>query len=55
MENIGVEPDMDVTNLPERVAQGYDDQLIQAIDYLTKKIKEEPRILPPRPGPPTPR
>ena len=55
MENIGVEPDMDVTNLPERVAQGYDDQLIQAIDYLTKKIKEEPRILPPRPAPPTPR
>ncbi len=55
MENIGVEPDVEIANLPERVVQGYDDQLIQAVDYLTKKIKEDPRTLPPRPAPPTPR
>ena len=55
MENIGVVPDIEVDNPPERRVAGYDDQLIQAIDYLQKKIKEEPRILPPRPAPPTPR
>ncbi|MCX6826021.1 MAG: PDZ domain-containing protein [candidate division Zixibacteria bacterium] len=55
MENIGVEPDIVVDNLPGRLAKKYDDQLDQAIKYLMGKIKEEPRILPPRPAPPTPR
>jgi tricorn protease len=55
MENVGVQPDIEVENLPERRVQGYDDQLMQAIEYLQKKIKEEPRVLPPRPAPPTPR
>jgi tricorn protease len=55
VENIGVEPDIVIDNLPGRLARGYDDQLDEAIKYLLKKIKEEPRILPPRPAPPTPR
>ncbi|MEW6013820.1 MAG: PDZ domain-containing protein [Candidatus Zixiibacteriota bacterium] len=55
MENVGVVPDMEVENLPERLVAGYDDQLLQALEYLNKKIKEEPHILPPRPAPPTPR
>jgi tricorn protease len=55
MENIGVQPDMEVDNSPGRLIQGHDDQLDKAIEYLQKKIKEEPRKLPPRPAPPTPR
>lgn len=55
MENVGVQPDMEVDNLPGRLIQGHDDQLDRAIEYLQKKIKEEPRKLPPRPAPPTPR
>ncbi len=55
MENHGVEPDIEVENLPGRLVRGYDDQLDQAIDYLLAKLKEEPKTLPPQPDPPTPR
>lgn len=55
MENVGVIPDMEVDNLPHRLAQGYDDQLDAAIDYVTGKLESEPRTLPPMPGPPQPR
>jgi len=55
MENVGVVPDIEVDNLPDRLAQGYDDQLDKAIEYLLDKIKTEPRTLPGRPQPPNPR
>jgi len=52
MENVGVEPDIEVDNLPERAALGYDDQLDRAIEYISKKIEEDPKTLPPLPSPP---
>ncbi len=52
IEGVGVVPDIEVDNPPDRRARGYDDQLIQAVSYLMKKIKEEPVVLPPYPGPP---
>lgn len=55
VENIGVVPDIEVDNLPDRLANGYDDQLSQAVSYLLKKIKEDPKTLPPFPGPPAKR
>jgi tricorn protease len=55
MENEGVIPDMPVANTPDRTAKGFDDQLDQAIAYITKKLQENPMTLPPPPGPPTPR
>jgi tricorn protease len=55
MENVGVVPDMPVDNPPEHTAKGIDDQLDSAIAYISKKLKEDPKTLPPPPGPPTPR
>jgi tricorn protease len=55
MENEGVKPDIEVDNLPEREALGYDDQLDRAIEYLTNKLKEDPKTLPSLPPPPKPR
>ena len=52
MENVGVIPDIEIDNTPDRLAKGYDDQLSEAVKYLMKKIKEEPKTLPPYPGPP---
>ncbi|MCK4681710.1 hypothetical protein KAT59_01625, partial [Candidatus Bipolaricaulota bacterium] len=54
MENVGVEPDIEVDNLPDRLARGYDDQLQAAIDYVMDKIRSEgrPTPLPTLPGPP---
>jgi len=49
IENHGVEPDIEVDNRPDLVVQGKDPQLEAAINYLMKKIKEEPRVLPKRP------
>jgi len=55
MENEGVTPDIVVENSPPRLAAGYDDQLDAAIDYITQKLKEDPKKLPPKPGPPAER
>jgi tricorn protease len=55
MENHGVDPDIVVDNTPERAAKGFDDQLDKAIEYIAKKIKEQPIVLPPYPGPPAKR
>jgi len=55
MENIGVVPDVEIDNSPERMAQGYDDQLIKAVEYIMKKLDEDPKTLPTLKGPPTPR
>ncbi len=55
MENQGVEPDIVIENLPGRMAQGYDDQLDAAIEHVMRKLEEDPKTLPPRPGPPAER
>jgi len=55
VENVGVEPDIEVDNPPSRTAQGCDDQLDRAIEYVMDKLQKDPKTLPPVPGPPTPR
>lgn len=55
MENQGVEPDIVIENLPGRMAKGYDDQLDAAIEYVMRKLEEDPKTLSPRPGPPAER
>ncbi len=52
IEGHGVEPDFHVENLPQDEIKGRDAQLEFAVKYLLKKIKEEPRRLPPRPKDP---
>lgn len=55
IENHGVDPDIEVDNPLDREARGYDDQLIDAVKYIQKKLQEEPVALPPYPGPPAKR
>jgi tricorn protease len=52
MENVGVVPDIEIDNTPDRLARGYDDQLDAAIEYIMKKIDADPKTLPPLPPPP---
>ncbi len=52
MENEGVTPDIEVVNRPEREAAGYDDQLMQALEYIQNKLQIDPKTLPAYPGPP---
>ncbi len=52
MENEGVEPDIEVDNLPHRVIAGHDDQLLKAIEVLEEKLAEHNPEIPPRPEPP---
>ena len=49
IENEGVTPDIIVDNKVEEMARGYDAQLMTGINYLLKKIKEEPRPWPHHP------
>jgi tricorn protease len=49
VENHGVDPDIEVDNLPNMVIQGHDPQLEKAIEVILEKIEEEPRKLPERP------
>lgn len=46
IENQGVTPDIIVDNRPGEMARGYDAQLMTGIEYLLKKIREEPRPWP---------
>ena len=55
IENEGVTPDITVDLDPAEMAKGYDAQLMKAVDYLMKKIAEEPRPAPARPPFPTTR
>ncbi len=55
IENEGVTPDVEVDLDPAEMARGHDAQLMRAVDYLMKKIAEEPREPPPRPPFPTTR
>jgi tricorn protease len=49
IEGHGVDPDMVVDNLPHATFQGEDAQLKAAIEYLQKRIKEKPVVVPPVP------
>ena len=49
IENHGVEPDIEVDNLPGDVMEGKDAQLEEGIKYIMNKIKEHPLELPKRP------
>ncbi|RIK66632.1 MAG: hypothetical protein DCC65_08785 [Planctomycetota bacterium] len=49
IEGRGVEPDIDVQNMPGDVFKGRDAQLDAAIEYLRKKIAQEPMEIPPTP------
>jgi tricorn protease len=49
IEGPGVSPDVEVENHPKMRLQGFDEQLDYAIDYLKKKLKEEPVVAPPMP------
>jgi tricorn protease len=55
IENQGVEPDITADLDPAEMAKGYDAQLMKAVEYLMKKIAEEPRPAPQRPPFPTTR
>ncbi len=46
IENVGVEPDIVVDLHSAEVAQGIDAQLMKGIEYLKKKIAEDPREWP---------
>jgi len=50
LENHGVEPDINVDDLPGDVVAGKDNQLDTAIDNLMQKIKENPMPLPKPPA-----
>lgn len=50
IEGYGVEPDIEIDNLPYETYQGKDAQLEKAIDFLQNKIKEKPITVP---NPPT--
>jgi len=42
VENIGVPPDIEVDNTPDKVSRGVDPQLDAAIDYLLEQLRKNP-------------
>ena len=52
VENVGVEPDIEVTNDPRSVIAGSDPQLERAVDEVLRMMREDPKTLPDRPAPP---
>jgi len=50
IEQMGVEPDIEVENNPRTFYDGKDDQLQEAIEVLAQWLKAEPVVLPKRPG-----
>ncbi len=57
VENVGVEPDIEVENDPRAVIAGRDPQLERAVEEVLRMMRENPKSLPERPAPPvkTPR
>ena len=57
VENVGVEPDIEVENDPRSVIAGRDPQLERAVEEVLRLMRENPKSLPERPAPPvkTPR
>ena len=49
IEGHGVDPDIEVPNLPADVLEGTDSQLEAGIRFLLNKIKEAPMDIPPTP------
>lgn len=49
IEQIGLLPDVVVDNLPHATFNGEDAQLDAAIEYLRRRIAEDPRLVPPPP------
>ena len=49
IENVGVEPDIEVENDPRSVIGGQDPQLERAVEEVLRMIQENPRVLPDRP------
>ena len=52
VENVGVEPDIEVDNDPQSVIAGRDPQLERAVEEVLRMIREDPKSLPERPAPP---
>ena len=52
VENVGVEPDIEVENDPRAVIAGRDPQLERAVEEVLRMIREDPKRLPQRPAPP---
>ena len=52
VENVGVEPDIEVENDPRSVIAGRDPQLERAVEEVLQMMREDPRALPERPAPP---
>ena len=52
IEGYGVDPDIEVTNLPRDILEGRDPQLAKAVELLLEKLAEDPRTLPGRPADP---
>ena len=52
VENVGVEPDIEVENDPRSVIAGRDPQLERAVEEVLRMMREDPKSLPARPAPP---
>ena len=52
VENVGVEPDIEVDNDPQSVIAGRDPQLERAVEEVLRLMRENPKSLPERPAPP---
>jgi tricorn protease len=50
IEGHGVEPDIEIDNLPHATFKGEDAQLDAAIEYLLEEIRKDPRPVPPPPA-----
>lgn len=46
VENVGVYPDIEIEIDSKKMSQGYDTQLMEAVDYLMNKIEAEPQTFP---------
>jgi tricorn protease len=46
VENVGVQPDIEIEINSEKMAKGYDTQMMKAVEYLMKKIEEKPSKTP---------
>lgn len=49
IEGRGVDPDVEVQNMPKDVLEGKDTQLETAVKYLLEEIKKDPKEIPPPP------
>jgi tricorn protease len=50
VENVGIAPDVEVENDPASVAAGRDPQLEKAVEITLEALKNQPFVMPRRPG-----